>query len=108
MSGPIHTLATWLLLLTPPSAWFAHFLFVYGAASVGIVLNGEAGASSRVAIGVATLVVLILLLLCWFLVGRITPNDADSRKLWIVSVRLLVIVSVAGVLYQTVPALLVP
>ena len=103
----------WTGLLAPPTIWFAHFGFVYAAASLEIVLTGSAGPASRLAIGLATLAALGLI--GWYALrarhyapGEDVPGEGtDVSRFWVSVLRILAGVSAVGVLYQAMPALLV-
>ena len=102
------TLIAWALLLGPPSAWFAHFGFVYAVASIGIVASGEAGAVPRIVIAIGTLGALVAVVTMALLARRFAPDPQPARRFWPPLVRILALVSAIGIVYQALPALIVP
>lgn len=81
---------TWLLFLAAPLVWFAHFSALYGIAAF-------AGLTSTVAwtlTGLACLAVASV----WF-VARRSPGDMTA---W------LALLSLAGILFQSLPLMLMP
>lgn len=81
---------TWLLFLAAPLVWFAHFSALYGIASF-------AGITSTVAwtlTGLACLAVAVV----WFMSRR----SSGDMTAW------LALLSLAGILFQSLPLVLVP
>ena len=97
----------WIGLLAAPTIWFAHFGFVYAAASVEIILAGSAGMLSRAIIVAATLGALAAIAFLGFRAARLAPADEPVKSFWKAVARILAAVSAIGVIYQTVPALTV-
>lgn len=111
MNDPrLRTIAQWGLLLWGPLVWSGHFLFVYAAASLELSLRPTAGAPSRIAIAVATVAALLAL---WAVLRTrldLAPGEAGSglTRFWIASTRMLCLISAIAILFQALPALLVP
>lgn len=105
---PLRTVLAWGVLLLAPLTWFIHFNALYGAASLAMVLTGQPGAATRLLIGVATLAALAVIAACFFLAPRLAPEAHDTRRFWISAARLTAAVSFIAVIYQALPAVLVP
>lgn len=109
----LDTLAKWAVLLAGPLIWSAHLGLVYALATVAITLTWEAGLVSRLLIGLATLICLAAIAwIGWGLwTGRLprweTPQ-ADLTGLWRKAGGLLCLLSFLAVLWQGLPAMLIP
>jgi hypothetical protein len=103
----------WLVLLAGPLIWSAHLGFVYAAATLEITLTGKAGLASRIAVAVATLVCLAAIgWIGWSLHRRSFPRwkppRSDLSGLWRTSGALLCLIAFMAVLWQGLPAILIP
>lgn len=103
-------LTAWTLLLWGPSLWFLHFGLVYGIASLALTYRPAAGVPSRVAIAAATAAMLALVLVGWLRAGRYSPGDpgSDLHRFWRSATALLCLISAIAIVYQALPAVLVP
>lgn len=108
MTAERRSVLAWVALLGPPTLWFAHFGFVYAAASVEIVFLWRAGLPSRLVIAGGTLLALGLVWACWRWLPRVLPEPECDRGLWRTAGGWLALVSAIAILFQAMPALLVP
>lgn len=101
---------SWLLMLWAPNWWFAHFNLVYAAASLELTFRPLAGLGSRVAIGVLTVAVLAIIALPLPRVAAWSPGlpGSQQHRLWVSVTRMLIFLSAVAVVYQALPALMVP
>lgn len=107
------TLAKWAVLLAGPLIWSAHLGLVYAIATLAITLTWEAGLVSRLLIGLATLVCLAAIAwIGWGLWGERLPRwetpQPDLTGLWRKAGGLLCLLSFLAVLWQGLPAMLIP
>lgn len=111
--GSLGTLAKWAVLLSGPLIWSAHLGFVYAVATIAITLTSEAGLVSRILVGIATLACLaVIAWIGWSLwTGRLPRWESpqqDLTGLWRKSGTLLCLLSFLAVLWQGLPAVLIP
>jgi hypothetical protein len=104
------TLRAWTLLLWGPLLWFAHFGFVYGAASLELTLRPVAGTASRLAIAAATVAALLLVAVAAVRAPGWSPGEPRGglHGFWTSSTRVLCLISSIAIVYQALPALIVP
>ncbi len=107
------TLAKWAVLLAGPLIWSAHLGLLYAVATVAITLTWEAGLVSRILIGLATLAGLAAIAwVGWSLWTERLPRwetpQRDLTGLWRKAGALLCLLSFLGVLWQGLPAILIP
>lgn len=107
------SMGKWLVLLAGPLIWSAHLGFVYAAATIDITLTGRAGSASRIAIAVATVACLAAIgWIGWALhrrrLPRWKPPRPDLSGLWCTAGALLCLIAFMAVLWQGLPAILIP
>lgn len=96
----------WAAMIAAPTIWFVHFGFVYAAASLAIVLGGEAGLASRAAIGLGTAAALAVIGWIALRIPRFSPPEQAFRRFWVFLTRILAAVSAIGIIYQAAPAVI--
>lgn len=103
----------WFVLLATPLLWTAHFLLVYAVASLEITIRGIAGRPTQVVSTLLTVVILAAIVAFGWAThsGRIPawggPRE-DLAALWRRCGTFLAVLSFCGVLWQGLPAILVP
>lgn len=112
MKRQLHTLGKWGIFLGGPLIWAAHFLLIYGAASLEITYRFEAYLPSRIAIGILTAAALAAVAWLGFATWRGTRPDwetpwEDLTGLWRRAAGLLYLLSFIAIAWQSLPALLI-
>lgn len=92
-------------------AWAAHFVGVYAIASIADVMGDAASPGSRAAIGGLTLLCaladVVLIVVAWRgWSAAMPPGDAEMARFWRSVGGAAAVISLTGVLWQGLPALL--